>query len=88
LVEFFPNGDGHHRRFRSYTRKNGLSFQEITALAEDSSNNLWLGTNTAGTMKLARNGLVSYGEQESLLTVNAIFEDPLADLAAMGVRDD
>ncbi len=75
LVEFFPEGDEQGRRFHPYTRRNGLSFQEITALNEDTNGNLWLGTLAAGTMKLARNGFITYGEQDGIVTVNAIFED-------------
>jgi signal transduction histidine kinase/ligand-binding sensor domain-containing protein len=75
LVEFFPDGDGQDRRFRTYTHRNGLSFREITALNEDAGGNLWLGTISAGAMKLARNGFVTYGVPEGLLTVKAIFED-------------
>jgi ligand-binding sensor domain-containing protein len=47
LVEFFPNGNEHGQRFRSYTTRNGLSYHDITALNEDLGGNLWLGTNTA-----------------------------------------
>jgi ligand-binding sensor domain-containing protein len=73
LVEFFPEGDAQGRRFRIYTQRNGLSFREITALAEDAGSNLWLGTNSAGAMRLARNGFVSFGAREGLLSANAIF---------------
>src|SRR5207245_770632 len=45
LVEFFPNGNEHGQRFRSYTARNGLSYHEIAALNEDLGGNLWLGTN-------------------------------------------
>jgi signal transduction histidine kinase/ligand-binding sensor domain-containing protein len=75
LVEFFPNGDEQGRRFRSYTTRNGLSYHDITALNEDLGGNLWLGTNTAGAMKLARNGFVTYDEQDALFDVTAIFDD-------------
>jgi signal transduction histidine kinase/ligand-binding sensor domain-containing protein len=85
LVEFFPDGDGQGRRFRTYTRRNGLSFQEITALNEDTGGNLWLGTPAAGAMKLARNGFVTYGEQDGLVTVNAIFEDAAGGVCFRGV---
>ncbi|HKQ74642.1 MAG TPA: two-component regulator propeller domain-containing protein, partial [Blastocatellia bacterium] len=85
IIEFFPGGDGQGRRFRAYTRRNGLSFQEITALNEDTGGNLWLGTGSAGAMKLARNGFVTYGEQDGLLTVNAIFEDPAGGICFRGV---
>jgi signal transduction histidine kinase/ligand-binding sensor domain-containing protein len=75
LVEFFLNGDEQGRRFRSYTTRNGLTYHDITTLNEDLGGNLWLGTNTAGAMKLARNGFVTYDERDALFDVNAIFED-------------
>jgi signal transduction histidine kinase/ligand-binding sensor domain-containing protein len=75
LAEFFPNGDEHGQRFRSYTERNGLSFHDITALNEDLGGNLWLGTKSAGAMKLANNGFVTYDEQDALYEVNAIFAD-------------
>src|SRR6185503_5695323 len=53
ILEYFPNREP-KERFRAYSRRNGLSFQEITCLAEDISGNLWLGTNAAGAMKMAR----------------------------------
>lgn len=85
LVEFFPNGDGQGRHFLAYTRRNGLSFQEITTLAEDTGGNLWLGTLAAGAMKLTRNGFTTYGAQEGLLAVNAIFEDAAGGICFRGV---
>ena len=85
LVESFPDGDQQGRRFRAYTRRNGLSFQEITALNEDSGGNLWLGTNTSGAMKLARHGFVTYGEQDGLVSVHAIFEDDEGGVCFRGV---
>ncbi|MGI8734180.1 MAG: ligand-binding sensor domain-containing protein [Pyrinomonadaceae bacterium] len=74
LIEFIPDGDDQGRRYRHYTRKNGLSDQGITALNEDMGGNLWLG-GEVGAMKLARVGFISYGEQDGLLTVAAIFGD-------------
>src|SRR6266446_5398338 len=75
VVAFFPEGDEHGQRFRAYTKRHGLSFQEVTALNEDSGGNLWLGTNTAGAMKLARDGFVTYDEQDGVDSVGAIFAD-------------
>lgn len=75
VVAFFPEGDEHGRRFRVYTKRHGLSFQEVTALNEDSGGNLWLGTNTAGAMKLARDGFVTYDEQDGVDSVGVIFAD-------------
>ncbi len=75
LVEFVANATDQRSRFRAYTRRNGLSFQEITTVVEDAADNLWIGTNTAGAMRLARNGLVTYDDQDGLVAVHAIFED-------------
>ena len=75
LVAFFPEGDEHGQRFRAYTKRHGLSFQEVTALNEDSGGNLWLGTNTAGAMKLVRDGFVTYGEQDGVNSVGVILAD-------------
>ena len=75
VVAFFPEGDEHGQRFRVYTKRHGLTFQEITALNEDSGGNLWLGTNTAGAMKLARDGFVTYDEQDGVDSVGAILVD-------------
>jgi ligand-binding sensor domain-containing protein/signal transduction histidine kinase len=75
LLEFFPDGAAQGRRFRQYSEKNGLSHFDITALTEDLGGNLWMGTNTAGAMKLTRGGFSTYGDTDGIETVNAIFED-------------
>ncbi|HVS81816.1 MAG TPA: two-component regulator propeller domain-containing protein [Pyrinomonadaceae bacterium] len=75
LVEFFPDSERKDQLFSTYTRRSGLSYHEITALNEDMSGNLWLGTNVTGAMRLERNGFITYDEQDGLETVNAIFED-------------
>lgn len=73
LTAFSPEGDENGQRFHSYTKRHGLSFQEVTTLNEDSGGNLWLGTNTAGAMKLARDGFVTYDEQDGIDSVGVIF---------------
>jgi ligand-binding sensor domain-containing protein/two-component sensor histidine kinase len=84
LVEFFPNGDEQGRHFRSYTERNGLSYHGIIALNEDLGGNLWLGTSTEGAMKLARNGFVTYNEQDGLFDVNAVFEERTGSVCFKG----
>ncbi|MGH9933183.1 MAG: sensor histidine kinase [Pyrinomonadaceae bacterium] len=86
LVEFLPNGDEKGRRFYSYTERNGLSFHDVTALNEDLVGNLWLGTNNAGAMKLARNGFGTFDEQEALSQVNAIFADRTGTVCFKGAK--
>ena len=75
LVEFLRHGDEPGGRFRSYTTRNGLSYHDITAVTEDAGGNLWLGTNHLGAMKMARDGFTTFGGQDGIVTVNAIFED-------------
>lgn len=74
LIEFIADGDEQGRSYRLYSTKNGLSEGGITALNEDAGGNLWLGSG-AGAMKLARDGFISYGEQDGLRNVAAIFQD-------------
>jgi ligand-binding sensor domain-containing protein len=84
LVEFFPNGDNQGRHFRSYTERNGLSYPGIISLNEDVGSNLWLGTSTAGAMKLARNGFVTYNELDGLFDVNAVFDERTGSVCFKG----
>ena len=84
LVEFRLPADPDGRRFRTYSERNGLSYFDITALNEDLAGNLWLGTNTAGAMKLTRGGFSTFGEQDGIETVNAVFEDRAGGLCFRG----
>jgi ligand-binding sensor domain-containing protein len=86
LVERVPAPNGGPPTFRAWSRKNGLTFAEVTALEEDAAGNLWLGTNATGAMRLARNGLVTYDEADGLVGVDALFEDAAGTLCLRGVR--
>ena len=57
---------GSQQRFRSYTTGEGLSDKLVTKLAEDHAGNLWIGTESGGAMKLARNGFTTYSEGDGL----------------------
>ncbi len=83
LVEFFPAAND-RGSFRVYAARNGLSGHEITALAEDVGGNLWLGTGSAGMMKLARGGIRGYSRLEGIESVNSIFEDRVGHLCFRG----
>jgi ligand-binding sensor domain-containing protein/two-component sensor histidine kinase len=73
LVEFFPDAGG-GARFHAYTQRYGFLYYGLNTLTADPDGNLWLGSD-AGAMKLARDGFVSYGEQDGLLSVFAVFGD-------------
>jgi len=75
LLQFFPNRDAHGRWFHCYSERNGLSYCDITALNEDPGRSLWLGTNTAGAMKLERHGFITYDQRDGLTTVTSILQD-------------
>jgi signal transduction histidine kinase/ligand-binding sensor domain-containing protein len=62
-------------RLVAYNRSHGLSHQEVTALAEDTAGNLWIGTWSSGVMKLARSGFVTYGRADGIATGADVFED-------------
>jgi ligand-binding sensor domain-containing protein/signal transduction histidine kinase len=83
LLEFFPDSD-EHGRFRSYTERNGLSSYDITAVNEDLGGNLWVGTRHDGAMKLTRGGFRTYGEQDAIEIVQALFEDRAGNLCLRG----
>lgn len=85
LVEFFPDGDERGRRFHAFSTRNGLSYFDVTALAEDAAGNLWLGTNAAGAMKLALNGLTAYGERDGLRQISQVFNDRAGNLCFRGL---
>ena len=85
IVEFLPAGDGRRPRFHAYSTRNGLSYYEVTAVTEDAAGNLWLGTNSAGAMKLALNGLTAYGERDGLRQVSTVFNDRAGNLCFRGL---
>jgi len=65
LSQFSPDpvpGGGH---FINYTREHGIS-DGIRAIAEDQDGNLWIGSESAGAMKITRRGFTSYSEADGL----------------------
>ncbi len=53
-------------RFRRLARANGFTADSVIALAEDRDRNVWLGTSETGALRLARTGLLSFGEEDGL----------------------
>lgn len=71
---------------RNYTTDHGLSSNSIRAMAEDRDGNLWMGSES-GAMKMARNGLTTYGEADGLDVprIAAIFEGQEGQLYTLTV---
>jgi signal transduction histidine kinase/ligand-binding sensor domain-containing protein len=60
LQQYLPNAKGDEPKFRT------LATDIITALATDSADNVWLGTELKGSWQLLRSGFVSYGEKDGI----------------------
>jgi ligand-binding sensor domain-containing protein/signal transduction histidine kinase len=62
---------------RTYGKAQGLSDATITALAHDREGNLWVGGESAGLMRIVRNGFLTYTKTDGLADdrVGRIFED-------------
>jgi signal transduction histidine kinase/streptogramin lyase len=73
--------------FENITRAQGLSDQQIDAIAEDPAGNIWAGTEGAGVMRIARLGFTTYREADGLDTDRAmsVFEDRAGELLAVTV---
>jgi signal transduction histidine kinase/ligand-binding sensor domain-containing protein len=60
LCEFLPAATESEPKFRV------LESNKVTTLAEDSSGDLWFGTELLGAWKLARSGFTSFGEKDGI----------------------
>jgi ligand-binding sensor domain-containing protein/signal transduction histidine kinase len=76
LTSFTVDPSGEAAGFRSYDLTTGLTDISLTSLCEDRDRNLWVGTET-GVMRIAANGLATYGEQDGLqgIRTSSIFQD-------------
>lgn len=84
LVEFPAEDYRREGPSHIYTKRHGLIFHEIANLSEDRDGNLWLGT-AEGAMKLARNGFVTFGEGDGILTGYPFFESDAGEIYLRGV---
>jgi signal transduction histidine kinase/streptogramin lyase len=75
-------GTGKLPVIENLTRNQGLSDQEILALAEDQAGNIWAGTEGAGVIRIDRVGFTTYREQDGLASdrVFSVFEDRAGEL--------
>ena len=88
LIEFALSHRNVARRFRTYLPAQGISGKEIRSLGEDIDGNLWIGTESAGVMRLARNGLVTFTEDDGLedTRIASVFEDVSGHVCALTSR--
>ncbi|MBI3950921.1 MAG: hypothetical protein HY314_10765 [Acidobacteria bacterium] len=71
-------------RFAPIQKSQGLGYYEVTSLAEDQYGNLWMGTNSAGAMKLTHSGFVTFGEEDGFAEISALFEKTNGELCVVG----
>ncbi len=64
------------RRLKVWTEDNGLTEASLTAVTVDRDGNLWLGTESRGAMRLARDGFVGFSTRDGLghPQIHSIFE--------------
>jgi signal transduction histidine kinase/ligand-binding sensor domain-containing protein len=84
LCEFLDPPASPGARYRLFTPKNGLSYPGITALAEDSAGNLWVGSGEAGAMKLVRGGFLTYDAADGVQEAKSLAEDATNALCLRG----
>jgi ligand-binding sensor domain-containing protein/two-component sensor histidine kinase len=85
LVEFSADEKRRDAPAHIYTRQNGFSYHEITNVSEDRDGNLWLGT-VNGAMKVAREGFVTFNEQDGVYSSNSLFESANGELYYFGYQ--
>jgi ligand-binding sensor domain-containing protein/signal transduction histidine kinase len=73
LAELIADGDRH--QVRAYGPPNGMTDHNITTIAEDLGGNLWLGTASSGAMKFTRGGFRTFGRQDGIVNLAAVFDD-------------
>src|SRR5262249_51959677 len=71
--------------FRGYTTANGLQNIWIQSITEDKGNNLWIGAQSGGAMKMPLSGFTSYFEMDQLGNglINQLFSDPKGNVYAV-----
>lgn len=73
-------------KFQKYTIQNGLISDEILCFGEDSTGNIWIGTESTGVMRAARNGFTTYTEADGLpdLRISSVFEGSDGNVYVIG----
>ena len=60
LAEFLPEAAPDKPHFRTWSK------DKVVSLGEDSTGNLWIGTESKGAWQMSRNGFVSYGQDDGI----------------------
>jgi len=79
---------GSSQQIRTYAAAEGIIDDEVSALIDDGSGNLWIGTASSGALKLAQDGLTQYDEADGIGTevIGGLFTDPRAGVCVYDYR--
>ena len=66
IAEAVRDPDGSVAAFRPYSSRHGLSHLDVDTMEDDLAGNLWIGSQSAGALKLTRNGFRSYTVADGL----------------------
>ncbi len=75
-------------QIRTYAAAEGVIDDEVSALIDDASGNLWIGTASSGGLKLARDGLTEYDDADGIgrTVVGGLFTDPRVGVCVYDYR--
>lgn len=85
-----PAAAGERASFQNYASNDGLSDIKTKSLFEDRAGNIWVGTESGGALRIARDGFTSYRLAEGLghIRILSIFENLAGDLHVMSGTSD
>jgi ligand-binding sensor domain-containing protein/two-component sensor histidine kinase len=84
LSVLLPGSAAAGEQFQNYTSAEGLSESGLIAVTEDHEGNLWVGSESGGATRIARNGFITYGPEDGLRLqrLAGIFETRSGQLVA------
>lgn len=74
--------------FKNFTAENGLFSDEIMCFDEDSTGNIWIGTESTGVMRVAQNGFTTYTVADGLIDnrISSVFEGSKGEIYVIDGR--
>lgn len=83
VLEFPSTRDTASAHAQLHLTDSGLAYHEVTSVAEDRDQNVWLGSINGG-MKIARGGFRTFDRQDGVHLVNSLFAAAGGELSAFG----
>lgn len=80
------SGESTEVGFLPITDSAGVAIDRVSALSEDLSGHLWVGTTSSGALRLPRAGFTTIGENAGLTHASALTETRAGEVAFVGMR--